>query len=57
MDVDLVVFDNELSPSQLRQITETVGRKVLDRDAVDPGHLRGTGTAPARASCRLNWRS
>src|SRR4051794_5959981 len=31
MDVDLVVFDNELSPSQLRQITETVGRKVLDR--------------------------
>jgi GTPase len=31
MDVDLVVFDNELSPSQLRQITEAVGRKVLDR--------------------------
>ncbi len=31
MGVDLVVFDNELSPSQLRQITETVGCKVLDR--------------------------
>src|SRR4051794_621038 len=31
MDVDLVVFDNELSPSQLRQITETVGRKIVDR--------------------------
>jgi GTP-binding protein HflX len=31
LDVDLVVFDNELSPSQLRQITEIVGRKVLDR--------------------------
>lgn len=30
-DVDVVVFDNELSPSQLRQITEVVGRKVLDR--------------------------
>ena len=30
-DVDVVVFDNELSPSQLRQITEAVGRKVLDR--------------------------
>src|SRR5436190_18397945 len=29
MGVDVVVFDNELSPSQLRQITETVGRKVL----------------------------
>jgi GTP-binding protein HflX len=31
MGVDVVVFDNELSPSQLRQITEIVGRKVLDR--------------------------
>jgi GTP-binding protein HflX len=31
MGVDVVVFDNELSPSQLRQITETVGCKVLDR--------------------------
>jgi GTP-binding protein HflX len=30
-NVDLVIFDNELSPSQLRQITEVVGRKVLDR--------------------------
>jgi GTP-binding protein HflX len=29
--VDIVMFDNELSPSQLRQITEAVGRKVLDR--------------------------
>ncbi len=31
LDVDVVVFDNELSPSQLRQISEAVGRKVLDR--------------------------
>jgi GTPase len=31
MNVDVVIFDNELSPSQLRQITEVVGRKVLDR--------------------------
>lgn len=30
-DIDLVVFDNELTPSQLRQITEVLGRKVLDR--------------------------
>jgi GTP-binding protein HflX len=29
--VDVVVFDNELSPSQLRHISEAVGRKVLDR--------------------------
>ncbi len=30
-DIDVVIFDNELSPSQLRQITEAVGCKVLDR--------------------------
>ena len=28
---DVVIFDNELSPSQLRHITEAVGRKVVDR--------------------------
>lgn len=30
-DAELVIFDNELSPTQLRRITEVVGRKVLDR--------------------------
>ncbi len=29
--VDVVVFDNELSPAQLRQIEEEVGTKVIDR--------------------------
>jgi GTP-binding protein HflX len=29
--VDLVVFDNELTPAQLRQIEEAVGRKIIDR--------------------------
>jgi GTPase len=29
--VDLVVFDNELTPAQLRQIEEKVGRKIVDR--------------------------
>src|SRR5205814_3715405 len=29
--VDLVVVDNELTPAQLRNIEETVGRKVVDR--------------------------
>jgi GTP-binding protein HflX len=28
---DLVVFDNELSPAQLRHIEEEVGRKIVDR--------------------------
>ncbi|MGE5245612.1 MAG: GTPase HflX [Betaproteobacteria bacterium] len=31
MDVDVVVFDNELTPAQLRQIEAQVGRKIVDR--------------------------
>jgi GTPase len=30
-DVDVVIFDNELTPAQLRQIEEAVGRKIVDR--------------------------
>src|SRR6476660_5815302 len=30
-DVDVVIFDNELTPAQLRQIEEEVGRKIIDR--------------------------
>jgi GTP-binding protein HflX len=29
--VDLVIFDNELTPAQLRQIEEKVGLKIIDR--------------------------
>jgi GTP-binding protein HflX len=31
VDATLVVFDNELTPAQLRQIEEQVGRKIIDR--------------------------
>src|SRR5262252_3475378 len=31
MRVDVVVFDHELTPAQLRQIEEEVGRKIVDR--------------------------
>jgi GTPase len=30
-NVDLVIFDNELTPAQLRQIEEAVDRKIVDR--------------------------
>jgi len=30
-EADLVVFDNELTPAQLRHIEEEVGRKIVDR--------------------------
>src|SRR2546430_3106873 len=29
--VDVVIFDNELTPAQLRQIEHEVGRKIVDR--------------------------
>ncbi len=31
LDADVVIFDNELSPAQLRNLEEALGRKVLDR--------------------------
>src|SRR3954464_11731063 len=31
LDVDVVIFDNELTPAQLRQIEAEVGRKIVDR--------------------------
>ena len=30
-DTDVVIFDNELTPAQLRHIEEKVGRKIVDR--------------------------
>jgi GTPase len=30
-DVDIVIFDNELSPAQLRELHKRLGRKVVDR--------------------------
>ncbi len=30
-DVDVVIFDNELTPAQLRQLEEQLERKVVDR--------------------------
>jgi GTPase len=31
MSVDVVIFDNELTPAQLRQIEEELSRKIIDR--------------------------
>jgi GTPase len=31
MDVDVVIFDDELTPAQLRQIEDAIHRKVIDR--------------------------
>ena len=31
MDADLIVFDNEISPAQVRVLTEDIGVQVMDR--------------------------
>src|ERR1700750_2302794 len=31
LNVDIVIFDSELTPAQLRQIEEEVGRRIIDR--------------------------
>jgi len=31
MGVDVIIFDNELTPAQLRQVEQTVDRKIIDR--------------------------
>jgi GTP-binding protein HflX len=31
LSADVVIFDNELSPAQLRQLEEATGRKIIDR--------------------------
>src|SRR5688572_32563662 len=33
-DVDLVIFDNELSPAQLRELQKRLDRRVVDRTQV-----------------------
>ena len=39
-DATLIVFDNELSPSQMRVLEEATGRTVLDPKRVDFGYFR-----------------
>ena len=46
-DIDLVIFDNELTPAQLGQLEKTARAQGRRSDAADPRHLR-----PARADAR-----
>ena len=53
----MVIFDNDLSPSQMRVLTELLGVQVLDRCGLDPGHLRPAGEDQGRAGSRWSWPS
>ena len=49
--VDVVMFDNELTPAQLRHIEEQVGRKVIDRTQLILD-IFARRARTRRASCR-----
>ncbi len=55
-DADLVVFDNDLSPGQTRNLEEAIGLKVLDRTELILD-IFASRAQPRRRGWRLNWRS
>ena len=40
-DADVVIFDNDLSPAQVRNLEKGVGAKVARSNRIDPRHLCG----------------
>ena len=54
---DLVVFDNDLSPAQGKNLEDLIGVRVLDRSRAHPRHLRRPGAHARGASCRSSWPS
>lgn len=53
-EVNVVIFDNDLSPSQIREIEEVVGRKVIDRSELILDIFAGRArTAEARLQVEL----
>ena len=56
VNADLVLFDHDLTPTQLRNLEAALPCRVLDRTHSSSTSLRATH-APARASCRWSLRS
>ena len=54
---DTVIFDDNLSPAQQRNIERALDCKVVDRTQLIPGHLRQPARGPGRGSCRSSWPS
>jgi len=55
-DIDMVVFDDELTPSQLRNIEKELGVKILDRNNLILDIFAGRAqTAQAKAQYRYAW--
>ena len=52
-DADVVIFDNDLSPAQARDLEKRIGVKVLDRSELILDIFATRATAESR--CRWNW--
>ena len=55
-EADVVIFDDELSPAQQRNLEEELGVKTLDRTQLILD-IFASGRARAKAACRSSWRS
>ena len=55
--VTMIVFDQELNPSQIRSIADRVEIKVIDPDPADPGYFCPTRQESGRQTPRWNWPS
>ncbi len=56
-DADVVIFDNDLSPAQTRNLEKTIELKVLDRTRADSRHLRHAALKRTKPGWRSSWRS
>jgi GTP-binding protein HflX len=58
-DADVVIFDNDLAPSQTRNLERAVGVKVLDRTELILGGSAAKGCADGgtRRAPRAGWRA
>ena len=55
-EANVVIFDNDLTPAQIRELEKIVKCKVLDRSELILD-IFATRAAPSRPSCKSNWRS
>src|SRR5262245_27685658 len=55
-DLDVVIFDNELTPAQLRLLEERLERKVIDRTQLILD-IFARRARTQRANSRSSWRS
>ena len=56
-EADVVIFDNDLGPAQIRNLEKALGRQGPRPHRGDPRHLRHPGAARTRPASRSSWPS